>query len=627
MLERVDPAQAARIAAHWRRAGRDPRTLASAADWSRRAARQATDRHAYADAARHLGDALSDTGTEGPDGAAALLDLARAEYLAGRSEECLSRCEQAAALARTARQPDLVAEAALVLQGVTYPQAGEVVMRLCRGALAEPGLTVSVRARLLAQLATMLSAAARNPDAVGYAITALELAAECADPPAELAAARARRMTLSHADDTAELLRLGELAVDRAETLGDPMARVFGHEWRLEAGYLQARLDIVEDAMAGISAVAQRHPLPLARWHELRAQASRAVLEGRFADARDANRRAAALSRASGDVAAIAMSHVLTQQIGVLRGEAPDLDPDMWAAWVRHRRIPLVRSAHMQALYLAGRAEDAREAYVEVRTMLPIPDSHASWTVMLRHLVDPIEAYGDAAAAEIVLGQLAEFLPYPGAMGTPTAGFAGTVARDLGRLARVAGRDEEAETLLREAIERNRALGARPYVALTCLDLARLLNGRPDAPAEELAQAQTLAAEAQRLAERLDMPGPLAAATRLADEIAARRAGAVLPDRRERTTKQPAITGASPATATGPGGTLTQQELQIAGLAAAGLTNKQIGQRLHLSPRTVSTHLYRLFPKLGVTTRAALRDALTAVSEETTDDSSRPADH
>jgi DNA-binding CsgD family transcriptional regulator len=57
---------------------------------------------------------------------------------------------------------------------------------------------------------------------------------------------------------------------------------------------------------------------------------------------------------------------------------------------------------------------------------------------------------------------------------------------------------------------------------------------------------------------------------------------------------------------------LTAQELQIAELAAAGYSNKQIGERLHLSHRTVSTHLYRLFPKLGVTSRAALRDALTA---------------
>lgn len=56
---------------------------------------------------------------------------------------------------------------------------------------------------------------------------------------------------------------------------------------------------------------------------------------------------------------------------------------------------------------------------------------------------------------------------------------------------------------------------------------------------------------------------------------------------------------------------LTWQERRIADLAASGLTNKEIGRRMHLSPRTVGSHLYRTFPKLGITTRAALRDALT----------------
>ncbi|MDV9187042.1 AAA family ATPase [Streptomyces sp. SR27] len=56
--------------------------------------------------------------------------------------------------------------------------------------------------------------------------------------------------------------------------------------------------------------------------------------------------------------------------------------------------------------------------------------------------------------------------------------------------------------------------------------------------------------------------------------------------------------------------TLTPQQREIARLAATGLTNKQIGEKLRLSPRTVSTHLYQLFPKLGITTRAALHDAL-----------------
>ena len=66
---------------------------------------------------------------------------------------------------------------------------------------------------------------------------------------------------------------------------------------------------------------------------------------------------------------------------------------------------------------------------------------------------------------------------------------------------------------------------------------------------------------------------------------------------------------------TGPA-SLTPQQLQIATLAAAGLTNKQIGERLYLSPRTVATHLHQLFPKLGVTTRAALRDALAGLPPE-----------
>jgi DNA-binding CsgD family transcriptional regulator len=55
---------------------------------------------------------------------------------------------------------------------------------------------------------------------------------------------------------------------------------------------------------------------------------------------------------------------------------------------------------------------------------------------------------------------------------------------------------------------------------------------------------------------------------------------------------------------------LTPQELQIAQLAADGLTNREIGERLYISHRTVGTHLYQLFPKLGVTSRTELRAAL-----------------
>ncbi len=51
---------------------------------------------------------------------------------------------------------------------------------------------------------------------------------------------------------------------------------------------------------------------------------------------------------------------------------------------------------------------------------------------------------------------------------------------------------------------------------------------------------------------------------------------------------------------------LTAQELQIARLAAEGLTNRDIAERLFLSHRTVSAHLYRIFPKLNITSRNQL---------------------
>ncbi|MFC5268829.1 response regulator transcription factor [Kribbella qitaiheensis] len=65
-----------------------------------------------------------------------------------------------------------------------------------------------------------------------------------------------------------------------------------------------------------------------------------------------------------------------------------------------------------------------------------------------------------------------------------------------------------------------------------------------------------------------------------------------------------------------PAAHLTAQERQVADLAATGLTNKQIAERLFLSHRTVASHLHRLYPKFGVASRTALRAALDALAPD-----------
>jgi DNA-binding CsgD family transcriptional regulator len=566
----ADTGRAARIAAHWRQAGTDPGTRRAAVQWARKAAAQARSARAYDDAARLLAGALADMSAVDGDRverAEVLLELAHAEYLAGRYDRCLEHCADAADAAAAAGRGDLVARSALVLQGVTYPQAAEVLTRLGRRALSYADLGIDLRARVLAQLATMEADSGRAARGEALAREALALAAQSGDPLAEIEAAHAREMTLAHPDDTAERMRLGDLVADRAEALGQPLAALIGHEWRIHAAYLSARLDVVGAAVSAIERLARRSALPLAQWHLHRLRASRTILTGQFAESAGHSRRAFAIARDSGDQTALSMHFAHGIRLALLRGDPACLPDGFREALAAAPSMPLIDVERANVLALTGSLPEARSVYDQLCGLLPYPTDHPAWAAVLTQMVELIQRFDDATAAEIVYRQLLPFRPYPGALGTCTVYFLGTISRNLGELAEIFGDKTAAIELLREALPRNRAIGAWPDIALTSLSLARLLH---DGDRPQRAEAAALAQDALDIATRLDMPGPVAAAGRLAARIAA--------DRDE----------ADP---------LTGREREIAALLTDALSNRQIASRLVLSERTVESHVRSILAK------------------------------
>jgi DNA-binding CsgD family transcriptional regulator len=362
-------------------------------------------------------------------------------------------------------------------------------------------------------------------------------------------------------------MRLGDLVADRAEALGQPLAALIGHEWRIHAAYLSARLDVVDAAVSSIERLARRSALPLAQWHLHRLHASRAILAGQFAESSEHSRRAFAIARDSGDQTAMAMHFAHGVRLAVVRGDPASLPDGLGEALASGPSTPIVEVERANVLALTGSLPEARSIYDRLCGLLPYPTEHPAWAAVLTQMVELIVRFSDVEAAGIVYQQLLPFRPYPGALGTSTVYFFGTISRILGELAGVFGDKATATELLREALPRNRAIGARPDIALTSLSLAGLLR---DGDRAQRAEAAALAQDALDLSARLDMPGPVAAAGRLAAQLAAGR------------------DDADP---------LTGREREVATLLTEALSNRQIAARLVLSERTVESHVRSILAK------------------------------
>ncbi|WP_326646255.1 AAA family ATPase [Streptosporangium sp. NBC_01755] len=264
--------------------------------------------------------------------------------------------------------------------------------------------------------------------------------------------------------------------------------------------------------------------------------------------------------------------------------EATKALTDRMMVWATPRRAGMVRRIAAQALILdaLGRG-DFEEAYRHTMTITAAGElaghvPHALWVIM------------DVVEAAVRTGRTAEAVAHVEAVrACEVAALSPRLAMTVDAAAALVAGDEDAVILFERAL--SMADGEHwPF------DRARIA----------LAYGERLRRNKAAIEARRHLTDALYAFQRLEARPWAQRAASEL-----RATGQ-SIGHLAPA---GPG-SLTPQQREIAELAAAGLTNKQIGERLFLSPRTVGTHLYQLFPKLGITSRAALRDALAGLDDE-----------
>lgn len=256
-----------------------------------------------------------------------------------------------------------------------------------------------------------------------------------------------------------------------------------------------------------------------------------------------------------------------------------------WAAPRRIRAVQLY-SSHARALAALGRG-DFEDAYQQAAAVSPAG-------VLASHIPIALWVTMDLVEAAVRTGRRAEAAAHVAAMrDADVAAISPRLALTAAGSAAMAAPDAAAGGLFAAAI-------AVPGADRWPFELARV----------QLAYGERLRRGRATTASRVQLSAALATFQRLGARPWAARAGHEL--RATGLTKSRAD-GAGPAT-------LTPQEREIASLAAAGLSNKQIAERLFLSHRTVSAHLYQVFPKLGVTSRAALRDALADLPAEQPED-------
>ncbi len=543
----------AAIAGHWWESG----DRARAWSVSRAAAAAATAASAFAEARIHLERAIAVWPATEPGRTEAVLDAARAAWFTGDARAALELARRADADEADSIRV-VVARASYAWDAGERAEAIAVFERATR--LLETSTTPSVRGRVLWGIGRARVATGRPAEALELALAAAEQARLAGNQEQESEAWSLAAMSRAFGDSldgVAELERAVDLALGARAGWCTGQAYQFLVDLRALAGQPRRAL---EDAVVGIEASER---LGLARFHgsDLRGRAALLLLElGRWDEAEALLARAdprafpelarALLAMRRGDASAAEVALAAAVRGGSIGG------PGALGGWLELARVELA--------WLAG---DRAGAVRELGTVPAVP---GVWGRDVR-------AWSARWAVR---------LSSPGAA-------SGTAVADVRRhpdhaIAVALEREITAQAM---PVDETRAAERWAEAADAWVALGRVY----DAGWSRLREAEARFARRDRAAARLALES--AAAT--ADSL-----GAAPLRRRVNEVARRARVGVDPVRRRAPDPSeLTERERDVLALLADGLTNRQIAERLVLSPKTVGIHVSRILAKLDAHTR------------------------